>query len=194
MSDHTHDHSHSSAGAPRWALASAAGVVVFALIIVAGARLSGMKPVSAPSATAAAEATLAVRFIDREDGAIVVREGETDAVLAVLNDNTTALVRGVAQTLDHARRVHLARDGGADAARLADPLVLTRFANGLIWLEDPHSGKRIELRAFGVDSLAVFAALFEADPAADAPPAETAGVDDVAQAATAPHAAEQEAS
>ncbi len=160
---HTTTPRHDSpAGLPRGALVGAVAFVAFAVIAVAVARLSGVTPSAAPQATAAAERVLIVRFADREDGAVVVRDAATDSVITVLDDGPNAFVRGVLRSLVRQRRLH-----GIDAT---PPFRLTRFADGRIWLEDPATAERIDLGAFGSDNIAVFAALLARkgdEPSAD---------------------------
>lgn len=149
-----------SRGLPRGALAGAVALVVLAVLSVAGLRLSGADPAAAPVATAAPTAVVMLRFADRADGAVVVRDADSDAVIAVLDEGPNAFLRGVMRSLVRQRRME-----GVDAA---PPFRLTRFADGRLWLEDPATQERIDLGAFGPDNIAVFASLLAAAEASDA--------------------------
>ncbi|MBV9655775.1 MAG: hypothetical protein JOZ42_14565 [Acetobacteraceae bacterium] len=136
---------------PRPPLLLAGGLIAFALLAATIGRLSGMgadRPVSTPIS----ERTL--RFEDRADGAVLVydaggdparRDAEPAVVLTGQNGFLRGTLRGFARTR-HA-------DGIGDAA----PFELTAWADGRLTLDDPATGRRAELEAFGPTQVAVFA-------------------------------------
>jgi len=87
-------------------------------------------------------------FADRADGAVVVSGGGTETVL---DPGTNGFVRGVLRGLARDRR---ARGIGAD-----EPFRLMRRADGRLALEDPATGRVLDLSAFGPTNTEAFARL-----------------------------------
>ena len=72
-----------------------------------------------------------------------------DSPVAVLPSGEGGFVRGVLRGLARERRAH---DIGSQP-----PFVLTRWSNGLLSLEDPETGRRVDLNAFGHTNKGAFA-------------------------------------
>ena len=105
-----------------------------------------------PESTAVA--TRDLRFGDRADGAVVITQWPDGSVVAVLPPGTNGFARGVMRGM--ARERHRREiDSGP-------PFRLTHWSDGRLSLEDPSTGRRIELDAFGPTNTAVFARLMGA--------------------------------
>lgn len=141
---------------PRGVLLGAAALLVVALTAVAGARLTGVGTTRLPPAQPVASAEL--RFLDREDGAVVVHGYPDDALVAVLPAGQHGFARGVLRGLARERR--LAHLGSGP------PFRLVRWSDGRLSLEDPATGSAVALEAFGPANAQVFADLLEQRQAA----------------------------
>ena len=137
---------------PRVPLIGAAALIGFTLLAVASVRLTG--PVSnLPSSRPVAVRDL--RFEDRPDGAVAIydaRDNQPVEVLEGQNGFLRATMRGLAQVRRRA-------GGGAEA-----PFRLTAWRDGRITLDDPQTGRHVELAAFGSTNEAVFARLLPSLP------------------------------
>jgi putative photosynthetic complex assembly protein len=134
---------------PRYPLFGAAGLVAFSLLAAGFGRWQHERPRVPESAVAA---TRALRFADRPDGAVVITEIGAAQPLEVLtgqNGFLRSTMRGLARTR--------AQDGiGADV-----PFRLTAWTDGRLTIDDPATGRHVELEAFGGTNEAVFARLLE---------------------------------
>lgn len=139
---------------PRGALLGAGALIATALLAVASGRLLGVGVVETPAPLPAASREL--RFEDRADGAVVVRDASDGAVVAVLPPGQDGFIRGVLRGIARERRSHHV---GA-----APPLLVLRSATGELFLDDPQTGRRISLDAFGPTNSGAFARLLEATP------------------------------
>lgn len=142
---------------PRGTILLAASFMLFALAATAIVRLAGLAPAASPVASRAEAGTeplrsRTLRFVDRADGAVVIRDvgqGATAAIIAP--GEKTGFVRGVMRGLARERRMHGIGDG--------PPFTLTLWTNGHLSLTDTATGRSIELTAFGSANRAAFAAL-----------------------------------
>lgn len=134
---------------PRAALVGA-GLLVAATIFASGtARLTGIGTTRLPAAETVASAEL--RFLDREDGAVLVQRYPDETLIAVLPAGTNGFARGVLRGLARDRRLaHL----GA-----GPPFRLVRWSDGRLSLEDPTTDRVIAIEAFGPTNAQVFADL-----------------------------------
>jgi len=130
------------------------GALLALLIAAAGlARWTGVGTTSSPEGTPVERVVL--RFDDRPDGAVVVRAGPADgSPVDVLEPGHHGFVRSVLRGLVRARRARGIDDG--------PPFQLTRWADGRLSLDDPATGRTIELGAFGPANAQAFAALWTA--------------------------------
>lgn len=142
---------------PRGALSSALLLVGFALLATAFGRSESPPPV--PQSAAVAQASREFTFADRADGAVTVMD-TTDGRTFVLERGSHNFVRGVMRGLNRERRRRNVDPGL--------PFRVTRWAGGQASLEDPSTGRRIELAAFGPTNLQEFVALLPAGTAATA--------------------------
>jgi putative photosynthetic complex assembly protein len=139
---------------PRGALLGATALVGLTLLGVGSGRLFGVGVVATPEPAPAASREL--RFEDRDDGAVLVRDGGDDGVIAVLEPGQEGFIRGVLRGLARERRSHHV---GPEP-----PFLLLRSSTGELFLEDPQTGRRISLDAFGPTNSGAFARLLEAAP------------------------------
>lgn len=152
--------SHSAV--PRLAVAAAAVLIVLTLLATAGSRITGLGTTQLAPSTAVD--TRALRFSDRDDGAVVVVDARLGSTVEVLEPGTNGFLRGVLRGLARERR--LAGIGQEPA------FLLTRWADGRLSLQDPSTGRVINLEAFGPTNAGVFVRLL--GPAGDTSPSPAA--------------------
>lgn len=139
---------------PRGALIGA-GILVGASLLLAGvARLSGYQPERPPPSRAVSSHEL--RFEDRPDGAVLVYEHEQ--LVDTLSPGTNGFVRGVLRGLARGRR--------ADGVGRSPPFRLTRWADGRLSLDDPETGRHVDLEVFGPTNAGAFAEILTASNSA----------------------------
>src|ERR1700760_3111644 len=124
---------------PKGAIVGAAALVGFALVAARVGRLTGVGAVRADYA--ATVRTESFRFEDRADGGIAVIAPETGATLGVVPAGTDGFVRTVLRSLAFDRQRHGVGAGPA--------FVIARWADGHSTIEDPTTGRRVDLAAFG---------------------------------------------
>jgi putative photosynthetic complex assembly protein len=122
-------------------------LVGLALVLVTVARLTGYSPEQAPASTVVESYDL--RFEDRADGAVLVYDDPSGALAYTVQPGTNGFIRGVLRGL--------VRDRRADHVGRARPFRLTRWANGRLSLDDPATGRHIDLEVFGPTNAAAFA-------------------------------------
>lgn len=127
-------------------------VMVFSILVAGFGRAMGGYD-SVPKS--AAVSTRDLLFRDRDDGAVLVYDAKSagapiDVVAPATNGFLRATMRGLA-------RQRLRQDADRDV-----PFRLTQWADGRLTLEDPTTGRRVEMEAFGIDNEKVFAALLTA--------------------------------
>jgi putative photosynthetic complex assembly protein len=130
-----------------------AGILVFsALTLVSVARVTGYKPDEPPASAIVDKADL--RFEDRSDGAILVYSTADNRLVDTLPPGTNGFVRGVLRGL--------VRDRRAEDVGQIPPFRLTHWANGRLSLDDPSTGRHVDLEVFGPTNSGAFAAILEA--------------------------------
>lgn len=132
---------------PRKALISAAVLIGFALLAVSTARISGLGVTEVPLAEPVESRDL--RFMDRQDGAVLVYAAGDDQAIDVLEPGTNGFVRGVMRSVARERK---RQSIGSDI-----PVRLTLWQDGRLSLEDPTTGYRTNLEAFGPTNVQAFA-------------------------------------
>jgi putative photosynthetic complex assembly protein len=124
-------------------------LVLVILVRVSGADISQMPP---PKPVLFRE----LKFVDLPDGGVAVYDSHRAEPIQVLPPGSNGFVRATMRNLAHERR----RNGiGA-----ATPFQLAASADGRLILEDPTTGRRIDLEAFGATNAAVFAGFLGANP------------------------------
>jgi putative photosynthetic complex assembly protein len=135
---------------PRGALIGAGVLVSGALLLAGMARLTGYQPERpAPSPVVSSHE---LRFEDRPDGAVLVYEH--NVLVDTLSPGTNGFVRGVLRGLARGRR--------ADGVGRSPPFRLTRWADGRLSLDDPETGRHIDLEVFGPTNAGAFAEILTA--------------------------------
>jgi putative photosynthetic complex assembly protein len=126
------------------------GLVVTSVLAVASARLTGHDPRVVADAPARHERLL--RFEDRDDGTVAVRDpAHADTLVAVVPAQQQHFLRSTVRGLMRERKRH---GIGPEPA-----FSLVARADGRLTLQDPTTGRRIDLESFGPTNAALFAAL-----------------------------------
>lgn len=139
---------------PRSLIHGAGALIAFVIVLIAIARLAG--PLT-PTPTAATVATRDLVFVDRPEGGVAVHDAADGRRLELLATGADGFVRGVLRSVARERRGH---GLGSDM-----PVRLIARRDGSLALEDPATGRRIELNAFGATNAAAFARFLPAVPA-----------------------------
>jgi len=147
----THQSDHSG-GVPKGLLVSAGFLVLFALLASAFAHVSDVGTLHMPEQQAVE--TLALRFEDRDDGSIAVRNAPDGKVIYSVQPGTYGFIRSTLRGLARERR-----RSGLDATT---PFTLTRWNDGTVSLDDSATRRRVNLDAFGPSQAEAFAQLFTA--------------------------------
>jgi putative photosynthetic complex assembly protein len=95
----------------------------------------------------------ALTFEDRADGAVLVRNGETGALVTTLEPGSNHFLRGALRALTRERR--------KDSIGRATPFQLIAWQDGALTLEDPATGQTVAIDAFGDTQKAVFVKLLQ---------------------------------
>jgi putative photosynthetic complex assembly protein len=137
---------------PRGALVGAAALVVASLLLVSVARISGYGP--AKPAPSSVVSRFELRFEDRTDGAVLIYSLPENRLVDTLSPGTNGFVRGVLRGLVRERR--------ADHIGSSPPFELTRWADGRLSLDDPSTGRHVDLEVFGPTNAGAFADILRA--------------------------------
>ena len=132
---------------PRAALLGAGSLVLGSLLLVGVARLTGYRPAQPEAAMIVERRDL--RFEDRADGAVLIYSSPQDRLVDTLPPGTNGFVRGVLRGLVRERR--------ADHIGAAPPFRFTRWADGRLSLDDPSTGRHVDLEVFGPANAGAFA-------------------------------------
>jgi putative photosynthetic complex assembly protein len=134
---------------PRWALLGAGGVILATIVVAA----IGGNPITMPPSQPTIARSLI--FTDAPDGAVLVTDAATHAGVARLAPGSNGFIRATLRTLAHA--------GSHETAPVANhPFLITAWRDGRLTLDDPVSGRRLDLEAFGSLNSGAFAALLTA--------------------------------
>ena len=144
-------HSHAQEQVPKGALLGIGGLILFSLLVVSVARITGFR--TGEETPSPVLQSRELRFEDAAGGLINVYEWESGTTLATYAPGTENFVRGVLRGLVRERRL---KDIGAEV-----PFRVTRHADGALTLEDLETGRRINLWAFGPDNVRPFARLLD---------------------------------
>jgi len=144
---------------PRGVLIGAAALIVFVIGAAAMVRMTGVGVTEIPPAPVVEARELV--FLDQGHGrtlVVVPAHGDVaeDGVVAELESGVDGFVLGVMRGMQRDRKVrHVPPE---------KPYLLALREDGRLLFEDPNTGARIDLRAFGPDNLASFAKLLRAEP------------------------------
>jgi len=95
-----------------------------------------------------------VRFQDREDGSVAVRDARTGRVVHRLPPGEGNFERGALRALVRIRKVHDIEEPGT--------FRLTGWRDGRLTLTDPATGTVLDLNAFGPTNVGAFARILDA--------------------------------
>jgi putative photosynthetic complex assembly protein len=133
-------------------LFAAAAVVSFTIAIAALGRITGA---ANSDPTAAMVVSRDLLFQDRSDGAVEVYDArQPTTVIATIAPETNGFLRATMRGL--------ARQRIRQEASREIPFRLTEWADGRLTLEDPTTGRRVEMEAFGITNEEAFARLLTA--------------------------------
>jgi putative photosynthetic complex assembly protein len=139
---------------PRPPLIGAAIIIALSIALAAGVRLSGVS-VAQPTGKAVAEREL--HFADRQDGGVTVTDAAAgDRVVEVIKPETGYFLRATLRGLAQQRK---RQDDGPST-----PFRLTGWNDGRLTLDDPVTGRRVDLEAFGETNEQIFAKLLMTPP------------------------------
>lgn len=139
---------------PKGVLMAAAGLVVATLATVGAMRAAGVAPL-APEASPAVMLR-ELRFTDLPDGAVGVIDARDGRQIAVLEPGQDGFARATLRTFARERR-----NAGIGPEA---PLVLASRADGRITLDDPATGRHVDLEAFGPAAAGAFLRLLAPTP------------------------------
>ena len=142
---------------PRAVLLAVAGVLAAVMLAVGWVRLAGIDIHDPPGAVL--EQRL-LRFVDRPDGGIDVVDPADELVFARLAPGEDGFARATLRGLVRDRKK---LDLGPET-----PFRLTMWPDGRLVLDDPATGRHVDLRAFGPTNRDAFARLL---PRMDGAPA-----------------------
>lgn len=137
---------------PRGALIGAAALISFAIVAAAVGGLTGVGTVRA--GYSAPLQTVALRFEDRPDGGISVIAPDTGSVIGGIEVGTDGFIRTVLRSMAFDRQRHGIGSG--------PPFMIVTWPNGRSTIDDPSTGRRVDLAAFGVANMQQFARLMTA--------------------------------
>jgi putative photosynthetic complex assembly protein len=104
-------------------------------------------------ASATAVASRGLRFVDQTDGTVAVLDAADARVIEVIASGQENFVRGALRGFARERR---RQDIGAEP-----PFLLTRWTDGRLSLDDPSTGRHVELSAFGPTNAEAFGRLLQ---------------------------------
>jgi putative photosynthetic complex assembly protein len=131
---------------PRAPLIAAGALVVAAVIGIAVVRLTGVGMAHVPDAPPLAVREF--RFEDRPDGSIVVLDASGQRVIETVAPGTNGFLRGTMRGLARERK----RQGLGPEL----PFRMVGRADGALTLEDPATGRHVDIGSFGPTNAAVF--------------------------------------
>ena len=131
---------------PRGALLGAAALIGFSLVVASLGRLTGVGTVHTDYARTVQ--TMSFRFEDRTDGGISVIAPETGATIGVVPAGVDGFVRTVLRSLAFDRQRHGVGAGPA--------FIIAKWADGHSTIDDPTTGRRVDLAAFGAANMQAF--------------------------------------
>jgi len=131
---------------PRGAILGAAALIGFSLVAASVGRLTGVGAVRTDYVNTVQ--TTSFRFEDRTDGGIAVIAPETGATIGVVPAGTDGFVRTVLRSLAFDRHRHGVGAGPA--------FIIAKWSDGHSTIDDPATGRRVDLAAFGVANMQSF--------------------------------------
>ncbi|MBC8070467.1 MAG: hypothetical protein IAG13_19200 [Deltaproteobacteria bacterium] len=143
MGAHHHDQK-----IPQGVLVAVAGMLLATLALAASARSSTN---AEQAASPAVSSSLALRFEDRPDGSVAVLDAASSRQVGTVLPAEGGFVRGVMRGMFRTRKL--------ESIPREDEFQLMRLTDGALVLEDPQTGRRVDLRSFGDTNYRAFAGL-----------------------------------
>ena len=134
---------------PRGALVAAGILIGFTLLATTFVRLERLGSPTIESMRPPPVRAVDVRFTDEANGSVNVQDSRDGHVIETLAPGTNGFVRSVMRGLAHDRKRR-----GLGPAR---PFRVAEARDGQLTLEDPATGRLIDLNAFGAPNAAAFA-------------------------------------
>lgn len=147
-------HHHHGIEVPREALIAAGLLIGLTIAAVAAFRIAGLDPTAQIPDAVPSVIARELRFQDGPDGSVIVYEvrgDRPDEVVHIVHSGEGGFLRGILRSLARARN--------ASGIGPEHPFVLAERTNGTVVLEDPQTGQRIDLQAFGPTNIDSFRAL-----------------------------------
>ncbi len=123
-------------------------MALLALVLVAGARLSGVSPEQTLPGATVVESRL-LRFVQGSDGGVTVIDANTGEAISATAPGAEGFLKGALRGLNRMRMT--------EETANSMPYRLEQMANGQLLLIDTGSGVRLDLNAYGRGNAAVFA-------------------------------------
>lgn len=142
--EHRHD-------VPKAPLYAAAALVVATVLMVFGVRITGVGELRTPQAPVVVERQLL--FSDQPDGGIAVHDALDGRLVASIAPGEHGFLRGALRGL--------ARDRKRERIGADIPFRLSSRADGRLLLQDPATGRLVDLGAFGAQNVIVFSRMLE---------------------------------
>jgi putative photosynthetic complex assembly protein len=137
---------------PRNILIIAGTVLLLSIMAAAAGRITGAAD---SSPTAAVVASRDLLFRDMPNGGVAVFDAtDTSSPIDIFAPATNGFLRATMRGL---ARQRIRQDADREV-----PFRLTEYADGRLTLEDPTTGRRVEMEAFGITNEQVFANLLNA--------------------------------
>ncbi|MFM7344264.1 MAG: photosynthetic complex assembly protein PuhC [Tagaea sp.] len=146
--------SHDADAVPAPLLAAAIALVALTLLATALVRVTGIGADQAAPPAGAAAIERAMRFVDRDDGGIDVIDARDGRIFAAFEPGEDGFARATLRGLVRERK---RADLGAET-----PFRLALSSDGRLVLDDPATGRFVDLRAFGATNAGAFARLLPA--------------------------------
>ncbi len=134
---------------PKLPLYSAGLLILSALLLATGVRLTGEGDVRTPQTAVVAERLL--HFVDQADGSISVHDARDESLIETVAPGTNGFLRGTLRGL--------ARERKRESIGPEIAFRLTGRSDGRLLLEDPATHRLVDLGSFGPTNAAVFARL-----------------------------------
>lgn len=147
----SHSEHHHEIRVPKEALIAAGLLILLTISAVAVFRIAGLEPAAQIANPDQYLVSYQLRFEDGPNGSVRVYEidsGGLERFVHEVPSGEGGFVRGVLRSLARARN--------ASGISRAHPFVLKQQATGTLLLEDPQTGQRIDLQAFGPTNIDSF--------------------------------------
>ncbi len=152
-----HGH-HDDPTVPRGILIAVAAMLAFVLALTAAVSAGWLPQSANPAQSRAAQhigaaQVRSLHFADRADGAVLVTDANSGAIVRVIGFGEGGFLRATMRRLVKSRR---AKGIGA-----APPFKLVLWENGAMSLDDPATGKSAEVFGFGANQNRIFSEMLQ---------------------------------